>query len=137
MIFRRMNKTLHSLSGHMRVLVVAALTCLAICSGISTAQANVIAASHLLQGEQMLPDGGWSSACDILIEHCSVSNDTNDNDGTYGLHHHHHTDCQFGATLVTLSTETEFDGGLRSVLPAYSAVIKDVTPTSADQPPKI
>jgi predicted transglutaminase-like cysteine proteinase len=132
-----MIRALHSLSGHLRVLVVAALTCLAIFSGLSSAQANVITAAHLVQGEQMLPDGGWTSACDTRIEHCTVSDATADHDALYGLHHHHHADYQFGATAATLSTASEFNRDERSSLPAYVAVIKDVTPSSVDQPPKI
>lgn len=127
---------LHSLSRHIRVWVVMALACLTIGSVLSSARANIVTATHLVHGEKMLQDGGWTSACDIRVEHCSTNETTVDPDSPYGLHHHHHADYQFG-TVEESASASRLNRRGRPSLPTYAAVIKTAPPSSADQPPKI
>jgi predicted transglutaminase-like cysteine proteinase len=117
-------------------LVVAVLACLTISSALTAAHANVITVAHLVQGEQMLADGGWTSACDTRVEHCSPVDGT-DHDGLNALHHHHHSDYQFGTMAAVLPASDGLDVDGRTTLPAYTAVVKSASPSMADQPPKI
>ncbi|MCR6659529.1 MAG: hypothetical protein NVV72_09340 [Asticcacaulis sp.] len=94
-------------------------------------------ATHLAQGEKILPDGGWTAPCNTHVEHCSANNETGDHDRLDGLHHHHHADYQFGPMISDFCDISKLHSGKRSGSPTYTAVIKDVTPSSADQPPKI
>lgn len=118
-------------------MVVALFACLTICSGLTSAEANVITVTHLAKGDQMLPDGGWTSACDTHMEQCNVSGDENDANELYGQHHHHHVDCQFSALPTTPDAASEWHGRRIVSLPAYLAVIKPAGLSAADHPPKI
>ncbi len=84
----------------------------------------------------MLPDGGWTSRCDATAEQC-VAHPVHSNANSYGLHHHHHPDCQVGGLPDTSGGVVHEVRYGRALLPAYAAVIKTAAPSAADQPPKI
>lgn len=84
----------------------------------------------------MLPDGGWTSACDTRVEHCIPLNPHSDTN-SYGLHHHHHADCPFSGLPAAAGALWACVPTARASVPAYAAVVKPAAPSAADQPPKI
>ncbi len=135
--FHSMNRSQQRPFWPVRVLIVAVFACLTICSGLTAARANVITAAHLIEGERMVPDGGWTSACNTAIENCTAQDNGSEPNEFYGLHHHHHVDCQFSALPAVPETADAWHHHDRAILPGYAAVIKAASPAAADQPPKI
>jgi hypothetical protein len=130
-----MIRLINSLSARVRFFLVVAFAAMTMWAGASSAQAEVISAIHIAQGERMLPDGGWSSACDTRIEQCIPSG----NEGSHGLailHHHHHADCQFSGLIGTADNVIGRAGFAQARFPAYAAVDKPAPASTADQPPK-
>ncbi len=118
-----------------RALIAVILVLLTICTGATSAHANVITLSHIAGGEQMLADGGWPALCDTGTEQCDVQDaDTGD---LYGPHHHHHPDCQFSGLITSPDTTARLAAWSPGQVPAYGAVVKPAPVSAADQPPRI
>ena len=131
-----MIRTMHSLLRHVRMMIVAALALMTICSGLAAAHADVITVNHIAQGERMLSDGGWTAACDTAIERCAPPPAHADTD-SYGLHHHHHPDCPFSGLPVATGAVPACVHSALAVFATYAAAVKPAAPSAADQPPKI
>ena len=129
-----MIRAIHSLLRHVRMMIVAALALVTICSG-PAAHADVITINHIARGERMLPDGGWTAACEAGFEQCVAHTPHSDSDG-YALHHHHHSNGQFGALPAATGAFAPPGPVAQAAVPAYIAVVKPAAPAAVDQPPK-
>lgn len=118
------------------MMIVAAFALMTICSGLATAHADVITVNHIAHGERMLPDGGWTSACNAAVEQCLPQPVHSDTD-SYGLHHHHHPDVQFGGLAIASGTAVYQASCRQAFFPGYSAVVKPTSLSATDHPPKI
>ncbi len=131
-----MIRAMHSLLRHVRIMIVAALALMTICSGLAAAHADVITVNHIANGERMLPDGGWIAPCRTTVRQCAPQ-PLHANADTYGLHHHHHPHGPFNGLPVATTAFSARVHTARAVFAAYAVVIKPAAPSAADQPPKI
>lgn len=106
---------------------------------VTTAQASTSVMSHLVCGDTELPDGGWVSKCAAgevgSFQH--TPQDEGQASDVLELNHHHHAEVPSSVLSDPQATTMPSRWTVASPEPEKTAALDDVTPSQADQPPKI